>query len=261
MLVVVKFLTWAASPLGFLIFCVIIGLIVRYVFRRRMPSQILIGLGLIQLIIFSSPLVAEGLLGRLETEARKLATQTQGPQQILDGRKYRAILLLGGATLPASPPDRPHPDLLGSADRIWHAARLFHNGVAPQIILSGGKRPGLEGRQVQSEAEGMAQLLRDLGVPQTAMILEDQSRTTRENAERVRSIVGEGAVAVVTSAFHTPRAISALRAAEINATAFPTDFRVVPQVEPLWIRLLPSAGALQDSETALKEYLALLIRY
>lgn len=261
MLVLVKILTWSASPIGIFILAGGFGLVLAKTKKGRTVGQTLAAVGVIQFLVFSSPLVSERLISGLETSSRVLEQEAKSPDLILDDKKFRAILLLGGATLPASPPERPHPDLLSSADRIWHAARLYKSGIAPQIILSGGKRPGLEGKDVQSEAEGMALLLQDLGVPRSSLILESDSRTTRENAQRVKTIVGDGSVAVVTSAFHMPRAIATLKNAGIKANAFPTDFRVAPAVEPLWIRLLPSAGALQDSETALKEYLALLINY
>ena len=61
--------------------------------------------------------------------------------------------------------------------RIDIAAQLYLAGRAPKVLLSGG---ALEGDV--SEARGMAHAIRQQGVPETALILENSSRTTYENA-------------------------------------------------------------------------------
>ena len=79
-----------------------------------------------------------------------------------------AIVVLGGAV---SPPkvSRSDVDLGSGADRVWHAARLYHAGKAPLIVLSGGSDRAVSS---MSEAEAMQLFLRDLGVPDSAMLLE-----------------------------------------------------------------------------------------
>jgi len=58
-----------------------------------------------------------------------------------------------------------------------------------------------------------------------------------------------------------PRSIKNFQKEGLVVDAFPTDFQVTPEVTPLWARMLPTAGALQKSEMALKEYIALLVNY
>ena len=107
----------------------------------------------------------------------------------------------------------------------------------------------------------MRDLLLDLGVPNSAIVLEDEARTTRENAEKTKSLVNNQSVALVTSAFHMPRSLKTFEKAGLKVAAYPTDFRVAPQVSPLWDRLLPKAGNLEQSEMAIKEFIALIIGY
>lgn len=262
MLILIKILTWLASPIGVFVTLGALGLFLSRLTRRKKLGAFFGLLGCIQLIVFASPIVADQLMRGLEDEARTLAKRNQQPERILSAEKYRAIVLLSGATSPASLPDRPHPDLGDASDRIWHAARLFKQGLAPSIIVTGGRSPGLEGRSdIQTEAQAIRLLLLDLGVPDSAIIIEDQARTTRENASKTKTYVGDGRVALVTSASHMPRSLATFDRAGVKADAYPTDFRVAPEVFPLWDRLLPDADALEKSETALKEYLALLIRY
>ena len=261
MLIIIKVLTWMASPVGFLTWGAALGLIL-FGLRWRRAGGSIIAAAIVQVVVLSSPVVSEYLIGSLEADARALQAKNQRAEKILSNERYGAIVLLGGATSPASPPTRPHPDLGDATDRIWHAARLYKQGLAPKIIVSGGRSPGMETRpDIQTEAQIMRELLLDLGVPDSALILEDQSRTTRENAEKTKSFVKNQSVALVTSAFHMPRSVKTFENAGLKVDAYPTDFRVAPQVEPLWDRLLPKARGLERSEIAIKEFIALAIGY
>lgn len=63
-------------------------------------------------------------------------------------------------------------------ERVEAAAELWRRGGAPRVVVSGGVTRGA-GR---SEAAGMADGLVALGVPRQAILVEEQSRTTAENA-------------------------------------------------------------------------------
>jgi len=63
------------------------------------------------------------------------------------------------------------------ARRTRHAVELYQSGLAPSIVLTGGV-----GRFPPSEAAAAATLAISLGMPQTALILEEASTSTIENA-------------------------------------------------------------------------------
>jgi uncharacterized SAM-binding protein YcdF (DUF218 family) len=261
MLILIKFLTWMASPTGIFTWGLLLALVLALL-KRRKSAATLAALAVLQLVTFASAFVSDGLLGGLENRARALESENERVARLLNAQTYAAIVVLGGATGPAYPPKRMHPDLNDASDRIWHGARLYHQGLAPRIIVSGGKGPGLEHRSdIGSEAEAMRQLLTDLGIPAKAIVLEASSRTTRENAEFIKTLAAQGRIALVTSAFHMPRSYATFKKAGVPLDAFPTDFRVVPETDPGWARWLPKAEYLLRSEMALKEYLALAIRY
>ncbi|MFV0574201.1 MAG: YdcF family protein [Vibrio sp.] len=73
--------------------------------------------------------------------------------------------------------------LLGSSDlRVGErAAELYYQGIAPIIIVAGGKGRMTDGLFEQSEAETFAKVILDAGVPRHALWLEDQSTNTEEN--------------------------------------------------------------------------------
>lgn len=68
-------------------------------------------------------------------------------------------------------------------------AALFLDGYAPRIVFSGGL--GNLTREVwdEPEAEKFARVAREMGVPETAMLLESQSTNTGENVQLTRRLL------------------------------------------------------------------------
>ncbi len=85
------------------------------------------------------------------------------------------------------------------ARRVRLAAEQFHAGLAPQIVCTGGLGEG-----PCSEAATAGDMLVELGVPRHAVILEDRSTTTEENA-RFAAELAHGDVLVVTDCYHAFR--------------------------------------------------------
>lgn len=166
-----------------------------------------------------------------------------------------AIVVLGGAMDAAVPPERPYPNLGAAADRVWHAARLYRAGKAPVILVSGGNLPWSD--TDRPEAEVMAELLQELGVPASAILRESASRTTRANRDFSVPLLrahGIRRILLVTSALHLPRALALFQNSDLEVIAAPTDVEVVPRDPFHPLRWLPDAQALADSSRAFKEY-------
>ena len=81
--------------------------------------------------------------------------------------------------------------VLGSHDlRVAdHAADLFHRGLAPLVVLSGGLGRLTAGSWTRPEAEMFADVLRARGVPETAVLLEARSTNTGENIRFTRELL------------------------------------------------------------------------
>ncbi|UWQ11710.1 YdcF family protein [Aliiroseovarius crassostreae] len=86
--------------------------------------------------------------------------------------------------------------------RAGHAAQLWHRGEIDLIVVSGGvPQSGI------TEASVMADLLRETGVSEERIILEDQARNTWENIALSRPLIPEGAeITLITDSYHAPRA-------------------------------------------------------
>lgn len=131
---------------------------------------------------------------------------------------------------------------------------ILHKRYQLPVILSGGASIGR-----LPEAEIMRQLLEELGVDKKSIITEVRSRDTFENAKYVKEICqkkGFKRVALVTSAYHMPRAVSAFKKVGLDVVPYPTDFKQDRSYN--LYSYIPRAGVLHDSYKALREYLGAL---
>jgi uncharacterized SAM-binding protein YcdF (DUF218 family) len=114
---------------------------------------------------------------------------------------FDAIVVLGCRVTPSG---APSPSL---ERRARHAGELWRRGLAPTIVLTGGV-----GDHPPSEASAAAAVLRAMDVPEDALVLEELSTSTEENAREAARCLEEQQgtdarrVLVVTDAYHTFRA-------------------------------------------------------
>ena len=196
--VILKILATIIVPPASLAIGVLLWLLMRVAGWRRLAA-VTLGLAIFQTLILSFPPVSGMLTGLLEAKARQLVAANQPCC-------YEALVVLGGGIMPASPPYTMEPELTDASDRIWLAARMYHAGAAPKIIVSGGSFIEQQGGPATTEAMAMRRFLLDLGVPDDVIVSEGRALNTIENIRNVRSIVKGGRVAIITSAFHVPRA-------------------------------------------------------
>lgn len=123
-----------------------------------------------------------------------LALDRLGRRPPPDGR-WDAIVVLGCGV---GPDGRPAPAL---RHRVERAVALWRQGLAPVIVFTGGL-----GAHPPSEAEAAAAHARALGLPPSAVRLEDRSTSTEENARFTAALHPNARVLVVTDAYHVFRA-------------------------------------------------------
>ena len=82
-------------------------------------------------------------------------------------------------------------------NRLEAALRLYQQGYAPRIAVTGGRRPG----DRFSEGQVGCQYLQARGVPRLALYCEQKSRRTIENLTNIAPIVGQSKVIIVTPQF------------------------------------------------------------
>ena len=253
-----KLLPMFVYPLGLASILLILALLISY---NRKASSILVVAALAILWLCSTT-------GFSNLLARSLELQYLPPEEIPPAN---IMVVLGGGTEPATSP-RTTVELNGAGDRVIYAAQLYQEGKAGQILLSGG---GIEWQDSGSTtpADDMATILLQLGVPQEALIIENESRNTYENALYTRELLDEqetevGPILLVTSAMHMPRAVALFEKQGLEVIPLPVDFSVTENVAAAstadgfiskLLDILPNASNLSLTTNAMKEYLGYAI--
>jgi uncharacterized SAM-binding protein YcdF (DUF218 family) len=112
-----------------------------------------------------------------------------------------------------------------AARRAERTAQAFQAGLAPRVLVCGGKAWASV-----READAMCAFLAARGVPEQALERELWSRSTRQNAHFAAKLLlprGLFRVGVVTCDWHMPRALCCFRGAGFDALPVPA---AVPQL-------------------------------
>lgn len=156
------------------------------------------------------------------TEAKKETLMALSPREKYDfvcgdirddGMSAPVALLLGG-----------NPN--NARNRALAAAELYRVGRVPYIIPSGGVKWDIDGEMI-SESHFMKRILMENGVPEEAIILENQATTTVENMifgtlQIYRKLKFKNAphVIIVTSEAHMKRSMALAKAIMPRALTF-----------------------------------------
>jgi len=139
-----------------------------------------------------------------------------------------------------------------SAFRTLEAARVYSLLGDPLVIVSGG----LVGDELNAESENMREALIKIGVPSERILVETQSRNTREHAVQLEPLLKAHRIkrfVLVTSPSEMWRAKATLEAAGLDP---------VPSVTEEWGEqrwgVLPTSTALRLSRSALLGYMGLI---
>lgn len=251
-----KFLPLFIYPLGLIFLLILFALFIRR--RPRLQTALLI-LALLILYIGSNRWVSFMLARSLEWQYLPLDPVPQAD----------VIVVLGGATESQQFP-RPTVEVNSAGDRVLYAARLYKDGKAPTILLSGGNITWLGGRSM-TPADEMAEILDLTGVPSQQILLQPKSQNTYEDALFSSAMIKEtGAqkVLLVTSAMHMPRSVALFRHQGVDVIPAPTDFTVTqsglnsllaPDPQNILLNLVPNTSSLSLTTNVMKEYIGILI--
>lgn len=180
------------------------------------------------------------------------------PQRVEELPKADAIVLLGGG-ISFNTNELVYAELHDAADRVWHAARLYKAGKAPVILMTG-----------QGEEQSAKLLLRDLGVPDSALMIESEARNTEENAKFAARVLAARKtsstmprILLVTSALHMrrarfmfERAFAKLPGPRIDVIPAATDYEGLNGRRSFrYSDLFPSSSCMEDRTFAFKEIL------
>jgi uncharacterized SAM-binding protein YcdF (DUF218 family) len=192
-----------------------------------------LGSGIIRLVLIG------GLAAVATVGYAALRVWDQGQQD--DRRPADAVVVLGAAQYDG----RPSPVF---AARIDHAIELVRAGVAPRLVVTGGKAEG----DRTTEAATARDYAVARGVRPNAILVEDRSRTTLESIRGVADLLDEAGLrsaVFVSDRTHMLRVLRMASDAGIEAWGSPTT------TSPLERDLVASADALVHELGALAVYL------
>lgn len=261
-----KLLPLALYPLGLALLLQLTGLLG----RRRSWGPWLAGGGVALLWLAATPLASRELIWGLEEQAARL---TPSPLPRAD-----AVLVLGGGLRPALAP-RQRVELGEAGDRLLTGIALLRQGVAPLLVVSGGRVGFAAGDPAPAEATSAVRLARELGVPAGRIMVNpgrgpDGPRNTAEEAEAIGRLArqqGWHSLLLVTSATHLPRALASFErrlpaGSTLRLIPVACDYQLPrrdllgrPTASSVLLDLMPSAESLAGTTMALKEHIGLLI--
>lgn len=212
-----KTLNYLATPLTITCVCLVASLFVRHpVWRKRLA----IG-GVVLLLFFSNEFIANEVMRAWETD----------PVAFDHMRPHRIGIVLTGAVIPRlEPNDRVY--FQRGADRVIHTVQLYKLGLIEKILVSGGSGRLIDIQEREADAFKEAMVL--MGVPDSVIVVEDETRNTHESAAKVKEMLqNRGYVSpdclLITSAFHMRRSLACYRKVGLPLDSFSTDFYAHPR--------------------------------
>ncbi|MEN6529587.1 MAG: YdcF family protein [Anaerolineaceae bacterium] len=246
-----KFLPLFLYPAGLITLLLLFALVF---WKKRSLSHALLVAAFLVLFVTGNKYTATAFARTLEWQYPTLPANTRAD----------VIVVLGGGTEPEVPP-RPMVEVNSSGDRVLYAVRLYQQGVAPVLLLSGGDIDFIN-NSPSTPADDMAALMEMLDVPREDLIIQNASFNTEQDAEFSCRLIRESGfqkVVLVTSAFHMPRSVALFEAQGCPVIPAPVDFGITedswqnlahPTVQEFLINLLPSYSHISTVTKVMKEY-------
>ena len=184
------------------------------------------------------------------------------PFQATSTSKFDAVVVLAGGVFQKGSL-RPTDEVSdASRQRTGCGAGLWQQNLAPKLLLTGGDatvfRTGL------MESHEMKRWALRLGVPESAIVIEEKSRTTYENAVQTKAMLGSGRILLVTAAYHLPRAVRLFEKQGFVVTPFPCGYESQHTPQQAWEQatlfdFLPTAKALLITTQAVDEVAGIIV--
>ena len=246
-----KTVSFWLMPLSFTLVAIAVGLALTRSAKRARLGRSLILAALLTLLVLSNKIVARNLLRPLETKYPPIPELVAGTALPANVAACRYVVVLGGGH--GTTPGMGATNRLSSSSlgRITEAVRLLRALPEAQLIVSG---PG----QPESHAAVLGRAAQSLGIAPERIRYIDQAHDTEDETRWAKRLVGDSRVALVTSAWHMPRAMALARGAGLDAVACPADYATHAHNEFYFDDLLWTPEALGHTTLAFRERIGYL---
>jgi len=147
-----------------------------------------------------------------------------------------------------------------SGDRLFQTIRLFKMGRIDKIIFTGGS--GSIEFSEKKEGTFVKKYLNEIQIPDSALIIENESKNTYENAVFTKAKLNKlnGNYLLVTSAFHMPRALAVFKKAGYSHITPYTTNRISGGRRFTFDHLfIPSTDAMFNLQLLLHEWVGYIV--
>jgi uncharacterized SAM-binding protein YcdF (DUF218 family) len=194
--------------------------------------------------VLTTPAIANGLV-------RGLEGPPAAPPVVQPDSRTRILVLASGELFAKDGSTLSRLTVFG-----WERARggvLLWRQSGGTLVFSGGP----SGDPQASIADAMAQVARDMGVPDAAIEISPAGTNTYDEMAGARGLLaGEGARWLVTSASHMPRALQVASCLGLPVKGYPVGWRQIVNVTTAsW---LPDPGAPEVFQFALHEWVGMV---
>jgi uncharacterized SAM-binding protein YcdF (DUF218 family) len=243
------------SPLVVSLGVLVLGVLFLWCSRRQRMGKVLV---LVSLILHAA-ISVEGVSGRilrtLESQYPpinlSLYTSELSNGELPSRIKWIVILGSGEAAVDQGVPY--HWQISQHArGRLMEAIRLHRALPKSKLILTGGM--GFGG---VPESTTLSRVAEEMGVARRDMVLEVESRNTKDHPLYVRDLVQSDPFILVTSAFHMPRAMKMFQKQGLLPIPAPAGYWSPPDHFWSWVNFSPTASGVRLAELAYHEYLGL----
>jgi uncharacterized SAM-binding protein YcdF (DUF218 family) len=193
---------------------------------------------------------------------QQITLRWQAPEKIMqaDEQYEVGILLTGFAAYNVNTGKAYFKE---ASDRFIQTAKLYHQKHIKKIIVSGGSSSLKKSRQKWKEGDFVAAQLKQMGIPEEDILLDNQSRNTYENGLFSKKIIDSLKIPppylLITSATHLPRSQHVFKKVGLEATSYACYFTVIDNPVDFPGVLIPSLEAFELWNTFMKENVGLLI--
>jgi len=230
-------------PLPFILILMAIALVLLWMTRWQKTGKVFFSLSWLLLLLLSLQPVADHLLRPLESEYPTYQVEGHTPVKFV-------VVLGGGSTY--NPDWAPSSNLIGnSLPRVTEGIRIYRSNPGSKMIFTGAQAMS----NPVSSAAVAGKVAESLGVPESDIILLDKPRDTQQEAQQVKTLIGEQPFVLVTSANHLPRALIFFRQQGLNPVPAPANQLAIDSPLNPWEKALPQALFLSHSERAWYETL------
>ena len=176
-------------------------------------------------------------------------------------QQYEVGIVLGG--IGRIDPVEKRIEFTNSADRLLKALELYHQKKIKRILITGGSGSVLHPED--KEAPYILQYLKHVHIPDSAVIIEYESKNTYENAVYSKRILDSlhirtDNIVLITSAYHLRRSVAVFEKQGFqNILPYPAERTSGPRKFELDHCLLPHPDAMHTLYKYIHEWIGMLV--